>query len=157
MTKKVNMTFTYIKNEDGAFVCPDCGIVKKKQNTMHYHMKTHEEKPNHVCKICKKGFLQKQTLDLHMRSKHSDKTDDKKFKCTHDNCEFTALTKGNCVIHFLRVHYQDEINNIMIKNGKRIECNECKKEFNSSCSFYYHCKDCIQFDDDNKHEKFKAL
>ena len=157
MIKKNDMTFTYIKNEDGLFICPDCGVTKKNQNTMHYHMKKHEDTLNHVCKVCKKGFLQKQTLDLHMRSKHPDKELDKKFKCTYDNCEFTALTKGNCIIHYLRMHYQDEININMSKNGKIIQCNTCEKEFNNSCAFYYHCKDCIDFTQDDKYTKFKEL
>jgi hypothetical protein len=164
-TKTSTMPLKYIKNEDGDFVCPDCGVTKKNQNTMHYHMKKHEEQLTHVCKACKKGFLQKQTLDLHMRSKHPElikdaATSEKKFKCPFDNCDFAALTKGNCVIHCLRVHFQDEINNMMTKDNetKMIYCNECDKEFSSSCAFYYHCKDCMSFDkNDEKHKKFEEI
>ena len=29
---------TYIRNEQGHYVCPECDVVKVKQNTMHYHM-----------------------------------------------------------------------------------------------------------------------
>ena len=155
--KKGIMTLKYTKNDQGEFVCPDCGVTKKNQNTMHYHMKKHEEQLAHICKDCKKGFLQKQTLDLHIRSKHPGKEPDKKFNCTFDNCEFTAITKGNCVIHYLRVHYQDEINNIMVKDGNVFYCNECNEEFNSSCAFYYHCKGCIEFEKDDKYKKFKDL
>jgi hypothetical protein len=158
-----SMPLKYTKNEDGNFVCPDCGVVKKNQNTMHYHMKKHEEQLSHICKACKKGFLQKQTLDLHMRSKHPElmkdtSSDDKKFKCPFDNCDFSALTKGNCIIHCLRVHFQDEINNIMIKDNetKTICCNECDKEFSSSCAFYYHCKGCMNLDENSiKYQKFQ--
>ena len=146
---------TYTRNEEGLFVCPDCGATKKNQSTMHYHMKKHEEKLNHACKVCKKEFLQKQTLDLHMRSKHPD-SDTKKFKCTHDNCDFTSLTKGNCIIHYLRVHYQNEINEIMLKDGNTFSCIQCENEFSSSSSFYYHCKDCIDFKDD-KFDKFEEV
>ena len=147
------MTIKYYKNEEGGFVCPHCNIVKRNQSTMHYHMKKHEEQDTHVCKICKKGFLQKQTLELHMRSKH-EKEIDKKFKCTI--CEFSSLTKGNCVIHFLRTHYQEETDSIMVRDGKVINCNNCEKNFNSSSSFYYHCKDCIDFKDD-KFDKFEEV
>ena len=152
-----NMTFTYIKNEDGNFVCPDCGAIKKNQSTMHYHIKKHEEQLTYVCKDCKQGFLQKQTLDLHIRSKHPGKEIIKKFNCTHDNCTFSALTKGNCIIHYLRVHYQDEIDNIMVKDGNSIMCSECDTEFNSLCAFYYHCKDCIEFIKDTKYDSFEKL
>jgi hypothetical protein len=154
------MPYKYIKNDEGNFVCPDCGVTKKNQNTMHYHMKKHEEQLDFVCKHCNKAFLQKQTLDLHIRSKHSDladSTDDKKYKCPFDNCDFTALTKGNCVIHCLRVHFQEEIKKILsVDNAtKTYYCNECGNDFNSSSSFYYHCKRCIQTDKNN--EKYNKL
>ncbi len=161
------MPFKYIKNDDGDFVCPHpgCGFTKRNQSTLHYHMKKHEEQLDHICKTCKKQFLQKQTLDLHIRSKHPELIKDsisldKKFKCPFDNCEFAALTKGNCIIHCLRVHYQDEINNLMIKNAetKTICCNECQKEFSSSCAFYYHCKACMDFNkNDEKYKKFEEI
>jgi hypothetical protein len=149
---------TYIKNEEGQFVCPTCNVIKKNQSTMHYHMKKHAKTLTHVCKSCKKGFLQKQTLDLHIRSKHPElKEYEKKYSCTYDNCEFTAITKGNCVIHYLRVHFQEEIDSIMSKDDKIITCTNCDNEFNSSCAFYYHCKGCIDFVKDEKYNKFKNL
>jgi len=168
-TSKPNSTMTlkYTKNEDGDFVCPHagCGFTKRNQSTLHYHMKKHEEQLEHVCKSCKKGFLQKQTLDLHIRSKHPELVKDtayseKKFKCPFDNCEFSALTKGNCVIHCLRVHCQDEINNIILKDNetKMINCTKCQKEFSSSCAFYYHCKTCISIEKDNiKYQKLQEI
>jgi len=161
------MPLKYIIDNDKNYVCPDCGkkCPSTKQSTMSMHMKTHEEQHNHICKICKKGFLQKQNLDLHIRSKHPELLkesidDNKKFKCPFDNCEFSALTKGNCIIHCLRLHFQDEINIIMNKNNetKIICCNECQKEFSSSCAFYYHCKNCIEFNkNDDKYKKFEEI
>lgn len=148
------MTIKYHKNEEGQFVCPHCNSVKKNQSTMHYHMKKHEEQVTHVCKLCKKGFLQRQTLELHMRSRH-EKDLDKKFKCTF--CEFSSLTKGNCVVHFLRTHYQEETDNVMDKDGKTVNCTKCEKNFNSLSSFYYHCKECIDFENDDKYKKFEQL
>jgi len=158
------MLFTYTKNEHGQFVCPDCGAIKNRQNSMHYHMKKHQEDLNHICKCCKKGFLQKQTLDLHIRSKHPEMLKDdqqtKKFKCPMENCNFTALTKGNCVIHCLRIHFQEEMKEVMnVHNDtKTITCNECETEFQNSCGFYYHCKDCVVFNkEDDKVQKLQEL
>ena len=153
------MTLTYFKNEDGHFVCPDCNVVKTRQNSMHYHMKKHLEELNHVCKACKKGFLQKQTLDLHIRSKHPElqEVETKKFSCPFDGCEFRALTKGNCVIHCLRVHFQEEMKLIMKVNSKTISCTKCNTDFQSSCSFYYHCKNCIDTEKDNKFQKLQEI
>jgi hypothetical protein len=162
MSKKGTlMTIKYTKNENGDFVCPDCGVIKKRQNSMHYHMKKHMEELNHVCKVCKKGFLQKQTLDLHMKSKHSEliKDSEKKFTCPFDGCEFAALTKGNCIIHCLRVHCQEEIKEIMETNQetKTISCTSCEKTFSSSCGFYYHAKGCLIFKDENKLDVFQEI
>jgi hypothetical protein len=159
------MPFKYIKDEDGNFVCPHCGVVKKNQNTMHYHLKKHEEKLTFNCKVCKKGFLQKSALDLHIHSKHpelaaADDDSIKKWKCPFDDCSFSALTKGNCIIHCLRVHFQDEIKTIMSvdSESKEIECTECDKCFSSSCAFYYHCKSCVPFDEKSvKYDKFKSI
>ena len=157
------MTLTYIKNENGHFVCPECNVVKTRQNSMHYHMKKHMEELNHVCKVCKKGFLQKQTLDLHIRSKHpeldTNPEESKKFSCPFDGCEFRALTKGNCVIHCLRVHFQEEMKLLMKVNQekKSISCTKCSTEFQSSCSFYYHCKNCIETEKDVKFQKLQEI
>lgn len=158
----IQMPFTYQKNEEGLFVCPDCGVTKNRQNSMHYHMKKHLEELQHVCKSCKKGFLQKQTLDLHIRSKHPELVDtvNKKHSCPFDDCKFHALTKGNLVIHVLRLHFQEEIGEIMIYDQERkvTTCYECEKEFSSSCGFYYHCKGCIAFDtSDDKYKTVKEL
>lgn len=161
------MPLKYIKDENGNFVCPHpgCGFTKQNQSTLHYHMKKHEEQLDHICKTCKKQFLQKQTLDLHIRSKHPELIKDitlseKKFKCPFNNCDFMALTKGNCVIHCLRVHFTDELNSMMTKDDetKMIYCNECDREFTSSCAFYYHCKNCMKFKkNDEKYKKFEEI
>ena len=155
------MPYDYKKNDDGHYVCTVCAEVKVNQNTMHYHMKKHMEELNHVCKVCKKGFLQKQTLDLHMKSKHSEliKDSEKKFTCPFDGCEFAALTKGNCIIHCLRVHCQEEIKEIMETNQetKTISCTSCEKTFSSSCGFYYHAKGCLIFKDENKLDVFQEI
>jgi hypothetical protein len=156
-TTKSTMTFTYQRDEQGLFVCPHCDYKKSNQSTMHYHLKKHEEQLSHICKLCKKGFLQKQTLDLHIRSKHPEllKTPDaKKYSCCFDNCTFSSLTKGNMVIHCIRIHFQEEMKDIMkTKENNELECEACRKEFYSSSSFYYHAFQCLS----EKNEKRKRL
>ena len=157
----------YTKDDEGNFICTHdaCKFKSRNQSTAHYHMKKHLEEKNYVCKKCSKGFLQKQTLDLHIRSKHPEllrdsDSDDKKFKCPYDNCEFSSLTKGNTVIHCLRIHFQDEIRNMMIQDSdtKSIECSECCCEFNSSCAFFYHAKKCMTLDATNqKHQMLQEI
>jgi hypothetical protein len=136
----------YIRNEDGHFVCPTCGVVKEKQNTMYYHMKRHADELPHTCKVCKKSFLQKQTLDLHMKSKHSTAAAaTHEFMCPFDGCEFGAHTKGNCRTHFFRTHFMDEVAELLMhdKDAGTIECMGCDRTFNSLGLFYYHCGDCL--------------
>jgi DNA-directed RNA polymerase subunit RPC12/RpoP len=163
------MPLKYIKNENGDFTCPHCPIVipGNKQSTMHYHLKRHEldntaKDTSYTCKECKKSFLQKQTLELHMKSKHAEllEEDTTKIQCPHEGCEFTSLTKGNCIIHFLRIHYNEEIKKCMTvhKETKTMECHECGKDFTNASSFYYHCKDCNSFDTTtDKYTSFQEL
>lgn len=155
--------YIYFKNDEGLFVCPRCDASYKNQSSMNMHYNTHSETPTHTCKACKKGFLQKQTLELHMKSRHPELLDDNennKHQCPFDNCDFTAITKGNCIIHCLRVHFRNEIDKIMLKDddSKTINCSECECEFKSSCAFFYHAKKCLNLSDsDEKHQKLMDI
>jgi hypothetical protein len=154
------MTFTYTKNDEGLFVCPTCQATKKNQSTMFYHMKRHQEEISHVCKICDKGFLQKHTLDLHYQSKHPEraKKEEKTFLCPCDDCGFSSLTKGNTIIHYIRVHCAEEMKRIMRQEGKMYHCEACKKEFKNSCGFMYHCKGgCLPCDDQVKRDAIRDM
>jgi len=145
------MTSKYIKNENGDFVCPNCEVVKKNQNTMYYHMKKHEGKLPFECDICKKDFVQKSSLDLHKLSKHKNtkKEDLKTFKCVFDHCNFESITKANRRIHCLRKHFQDEVAKIMDEN----KCLSCDKSFQSATAFYYHVSSCIHINDETIRKK----
>ncbi len=85
--------------------------------------------------------------------------ENKKFSCPFDACDFRALTKGNCVIHCLRVHFQKEMKLLMKVNQKTksISCTKCATEFQSNCSFYYHCKNCIETGKDIKFQKLQEI
>jgi len=135
----------YIKNEQGHFVCPNCNVVKEKQNTMYYHMLKHEGKLPYECDICKKDFLQKTSLEVHKASKHKISTKkDNMYKCCIDNCNFEAVTKANRRIHVIRKHFKNEIDDIMDENNV---CLCCKNQFHSMTAFYYHALGCIKTDD----------
>jgi hypothetical protein len=160
------MTLKYVRNEDGHFVCPTCGITKENQNTMHYHMKKHENSLPFLCKFCKKGFLQKQTLDFHIRSKHADQLSDKtvgsdcSFECPFTDCEFCAKTRGNLRTHCIRSHFQDDADKLMLidETNDEICCVECEHSFKSKTAFYYHCLECIDIPKtDKRYEHYKNL
>jgi predicted RNA-binding Zn-ribbon protein involved in translation (DUF1610 family) len=138
----------YIRNEHGHFVCPTCGEVKEKQNTMYYHMEKHKDALPFACRYCKKQFLQKQTLDLHIRSKHIDTSSDTSsdtilYDCPFDGCKFSSITKGNLRSHCFRIHFAKEAASLLSLADGKIECTSCNKKFSSKGAFYYHCSDCI--------------
>lgn len=138
------MVYNYIKNKDGDFVCPNCNITKKKQNTMFYHMKKHEGKLPFECDICSKDFIQKSSLEIHKLSKHcDDKNSGDIYNCPFSKCSFKSTTKANRRIHVIRKHFKEQISCI----NDDLYCVCCKKEFQSDSAFYYHAIDCISVND----------
>lgn len=117
---------------------------------MHYHMKGHTDSLPFSCKHCKKGFLQKPALDLHIRSRHAEGDEPTaKFTCQFDGCEFSSMTKGNLRTHSLRSHFQEEADQLCLEDTDGIECVECERNFKSKTAFYYHCLDCINLPSDD--------
>ena len=160
----LKMPIKYVKNNDGEFVCPECNMTTKNQSTMHYHMKKHmkntKDEFKYECEHCDKVFLQKQSLLVHMRFKHPDELEENTvFECPFD-CDFTSPAKGNCIIHMIRVHFQEELQQIMFPQAgtKNILCGGCQKEFKSNSAFIYHCKNCLNLSEETqKNAAFKTF
>lgn len=142
-TKSTRMI--YIRNEHGQFVCPTCGVVKKNQSTMHYHMKTHEETMEFKCKTCSKEFIHAQALKTHMEARHAKEKKAKGIRCPMRGCEIESASKGNCRTHFLRIHCAKETAELLDRDMKTgdIHCTGCGSEFGSLSAFYYHAVLCI--------------
>lgn len=159
------MPLIYTKNNAGEFVCPHCGVTKTRQNTMYYHMRKHETELPHKCTSCPMQFIQRQSLELHIQAKHSASvqiiappktlrealqartevaaiTARPIFKCPSECCSFSALSKGNCRIHYFRVHYATDSNSYFDKS--KTSCTLCLSEFSSSTHFYYHIGPCMK-------------
>ena len=148
---------TYMKNEAGDYVCPECDKVvpKNRQSTMSMHMKKHQlekvqEKP-HACTHCAiPAFLTKAALDAHMirlagRHGHPGLTDaPNEIECPFDGCDFSDISKGNVRTHCMRVHVGEEVRALLDRGeAKDIRCKNCSVEFNSLGSFYYHSIGCV--------------
>jgi hypothetical protein len=140
---------TYLRNEAGDYVCHECGITKKKQNTMHYHMKTHLGVLPNTCQFCAKSFLQKQQLDIHLTTNagkggHPDVDLETVilYECPFEGCEFKSANKGNCRTHCMRIHVAEETT-ALLERGDEISCRNCSETFNSLGQFYYHSLKCI--------------
>ncbi len=153
------MVYEYVRNEQGFFVCPHCKITKKRQNTMHYHLKKHEGKLPFQCSTCKKEFQFQQSLDLHRLSKHCQNSKEKipKFKCPSPNCPFESLTEGNLRIHFLRIHCTEDVQRILQHSNDKFCCTACKKSFQSSTAFHYHAASCISIQEKSKRDMLDDL
>jgi hypothetical protein len=140
---------TYLRNEAMEYVCPDCGITESKQNTMHYHMKTHLGVMPNTCEFCKKSFLQKQQLTTHLTTNAGkdghpaiDMATVTMYECPFDGCLFESNNKGNCRTHCMRVHVAEETAAIL-ERGEDISCRQCSNVFKSLGQFYYHSLDCV--------------
>jgi hypothetical protein len=145
-TKTVPATkMTYLRNEAGEFVCPDCGITKKRQNTMFYHMKKHTGEMPHTCTVCSKGFIQKSGLQQHMVQAHPEAAAAAgcavmEFACPC--CDHSCRVKSNLYIHIARKHGSGWV---PTASGEPV-CTRCAKGFSSATAYYYHAVTCFAND-----------
>lgn len=141
------MVFEYKKNDAGHYVCMICSSVKKNQNTMHYHIKKHEGKLSHECKLCDKKFYQKYALDDHVKLTHSTESL-VEIKCPFDNCLQSFIKKEYCRIHIARNHVKKELEPFIEKkkDSKIHTCLTCKKDYNSYPAILYHAMDHLKED-----------
>jgi hypothetical protein len=147
MTTVENMTvtatkMTYLRNAAGEFVCPDCGITKKRQNTMFYHMKKHAGELSHVCSVCSKGFIQKSGLQQHMVQAHPEAAAAAGCAVTEyacPCCDHTCRVKSNLFIHIARKHGSGWV---PAASGATT-CSCCAREFSSATAYYYHAVFCF--------------
>jgi ribosomal protein L37AE/L43A len=140
--------FHYNRNENGLYVCPYKGCQYPPQRlmqTMHYHLRKHQENLPHVCNKCKKGFLHKKTLELHMIAQHNEKKPpaEEMYHCPIPGCSFNSLTKGNCRIHLLRIHMKTKVAEYLDRTDTMWNCKACNQEFKNSTGFYYHVAECL--------------
>ena len=139
----------YQKNTDGEFVCPYCKVVKKKQNTMHYHIRReHEQDFPHECKLCvnKPKFLQRSSFLHHLATNHPDNPHPNEkdanqyaavqYKCP--SCDHSTHTKSNIVIHNVRTHCP-----WIPAFVKDTPCTSCNRSFRSSSAYLYHAHACF--------------
>ena len=141
--KRMEYLYDSVKDE---YTCPDCGIVKKKQNTMHYHMKRCQGLLDFACTVCQQEFIQKHALDTHMRLRHAEPSaTDNAFECPFEDCPFTSPSKGNCRTHCMRKHLLKEVTELIEPaENKAVKCKNCLITFASKPHFYYHSIGCVK-------------
>ena len=143
-TKTIAPKMTYIRNAEGGFVCPECGEIKARQNTMFYHMKKHagDAARMHVCKEpgCGKAFIQKSGLQQHMMQTHPAEGQAPSWKCPAAGCDHVCRMKANLIIHIGRKHGGGWIPPM---DTTCSACSGCKKPFASPTAYYYHAATCF--------------
>lgn len=142
-------TTKYVRNDDGHFVCPDCGKVTEKQNTMYYHIKkNHTKDLPFECKKCAgcPRFLQKSSYLHHLATIHPEDDGGESnpyagvsYTCPFGDCGHSTHTKANLLIHYARSHCKAWIPSFT----KDCKCSGCKKEFASSSAYLYHSVSCL--------------
>jgi hypothetical protein len=132
------------------FCCPNCNVVKEKQNTMYYHMSKCTGSTEHKCRHCTFVTVQKSALELHLQVRHPDEeeaaTATKKREaraCPWPDCPFKSVTVGNLRVHFVRIHLAAACGKIVDKDDDTYCCNACDKEFANATHFYYHAGPCL--------------
>ena len=142
---KKRMEYVYDAAKD-EYTCPDCGVVKKKQNTMHYHMKRCQGLLDFACTVCQQEFIQKHALDTHMRLRHAEPSlSENAFECPFEDCAFTSPSKGNCRTHCMRKHLLKEVTELIEPaENKAVKCKNCLVTFASKPHFYYHSIGCVK-------------
>ena len=134
------MVYKYQKNEQGEYVCPHCEQTRKKQNTMHYHLKSHEDRLPYECSHCPMSFKAKYSLNVHIDTQHEHDT---LHMCPSHGCKFKGShTKSNLLIHFVRIHCKVQANRLLDRTNNQYRCTSCDKNMNSLTAFYYHVGQC---------------
>ena len=147
------MVYTYTKNLLGNYICNICSETREKQNTMFYHLKSHEEHLAYKCNYCKMEFKAKYSLEVHINTQHE--RDEKSLcRCPIEGCKFKGSpTKSNLLIHYVRIHCKDEVNSE--RDG--LTCKSCNKELNSPTAFHYHVASCITIQDATRRLQLESI
>ena len=95
----------------------ECEICKKDYSNLEQHIKiVHKKIKNFECVNCKKRFYDNRELrNHHLKSLQTGQchtsvcTEDKKFSCKVDKCEYKAKTKNNLALHIESVHLGNNI------------------------------------------------
>lgn len=113
--------------------------------------KNHEQDFKFECKHCTKDlkFVQKSAYLQHLAVCHPEVCEEipeanpyagASWCCSHPDCDHSAKTKANILVHFARTHCKDWIPTFT----KEAPCKGCDKTFASSTAYFYHTISCIK-------------
>jgi KRAB domain-containing zinc finger protein len=100
------------------YECPSCSYVCVKGGYMRQHIKQVHDSVKIGCPKCNR-MIRDINLRAHLEDEHSDMPD-KKFKCTYEECTYTAAKKVYLYNHIKQLHKKDEHTQ---------KCDRCDKTF----------------------------
>ncbi|KAK6639475.1 hypothetical protein RUM43_007748 [Polyplax serrata] len=109
------------QDEEGEFICGECGKECSDLESINLHMKEHTQSDVFECVTCKQVFKFKQSLLQHVRTVHET---NRPYSC--DVCRATFSSKSS-----LRNHR-------VIHLSLRYPCEECGNEFKGRSGLYLH-------------------
>jgi hypothetical protein len=119
-------------NDAGKYECPACrytcdGTQAKQRLTRHIRVQHETDKDRVDCPQCNRSIIQS-NLSQHIQSMHTD-NDDKKLKCSYDNCKYKSNDPIGISRHEQRVHNS---------RPSRFKCDKCSKGFEFASSLTQH-------------------
>ncbi|CAH0396219.1 unnamed protein product [Bemisia tabaci] len=115
------------------FACKLCSMSFKKYTSLEKHMVVHSKEKRFVCDFCPKKYVQRSTVNFHMRLKHlreNDPTREEKYKCNFCAAKFATRSKFT------------EHANLMHQDKRPFRCNACQSTFLQKYLLVNHVKLC---------------
>jgi KRAB domain-containing zinc finger protein len=100
------------------YQCPTCNYISVKGSIMRKHIKVVHESVKITCPKCYRQ-IRDINLRTHLEESHSG-TQFKKYKCTYEDCTYTASKKDYIASHIKKLHKKDEHTQ---------KCDRCDKTF----------------------------
>lgn len=149
-TARIMSTMHYhLKKHSGVsdYICTTCNKQFLQKQTLELHI--HARHPDKLLTVPVKRTIKLRNAAGEQTSGQAlppadPPTTIKVHTCPSKGCEFSSISKGNCRIHCMRIHYGD-CSNEHISRGDdgTCTCTLCDTEFKSLTHAYYHMATCL--------------
>jgi hypothetical protein len=140
----------HLKKHSGVtdYICKTCNKQFLQKQTLELHIHARHPETLRFPKTVKlrdlKAAREAKAGGLALPAPPPPATSVKVHSCPVTGCEFTSLSKGNCRIHCMRIHY-GTYSNAQLERGAdgTCTCKVCSANFKSLTHAYYHMASCL--------------